>query len=464
MILLSWVPSTESGASHGKSSITGLRQRGAMESPAKHVVGQGCLRLWLTLATVTLFSGPILAQMPKFSELRILAIVNDEPISAFDLNQRLHLIIRSSSLPDTIKSRRNLAPRVLRSLIDESLKLQEARRLNVSVSAKDLNAAMRQLERQNRLPPGRLDAFLKARGISKTTLDRQLKAAIAWPTLIRRRFARTVNITDDEVDSALARYTANATKPRHLLAEIFLAVETPSQETLVRQNAQKIIAELKRGGNFALLARQFSQSASARRGGNLGWVRAGQLDPEIEKVVVSMSLNAISQPIRSTSGYYIIMLRERRAYSDTGTADVRVALRQILLPVAANAPASAWESQQGLANTIRETARGCSDFSTISKELGSQLSGDLGRVKVSELPGQIRDLVNTLPVGVASKPQRIAGGLRLIMVCDRAATKSTLPTRKRVRRRLMSQRLAEKARRHLRDLRQNAFIDIRARR
>jgi len=252
-----------------------------MESPAKHVVGQGCLRLWLTLATVTLFSGPILAQMPKSSELRILAIVNDEPISAFDLDQRLNLIIRSSSLPDTTKSRRTLAPRVLRSLIDESLKLQEARRLNVSVSAKDLASATRQLERQNRLPPGRLGAFLKARGISKTTLDRQLQAAIAWPTLIRRRFARTVKITDDEVDRALARYTANAKKPRHLLAEIFLAVETPSEETRVRQNAQKIIAELKpRSPSGGVLCSDYQPDKIARRYEQAGAVALSVLTDE----------------------------------------------------------------------------------------------------------------------------------------------------------------------------------------
>jgi peptidyl-prolyl cis-trans isomerase SurA len=417
--------------------------------------------LWLLTAAALFLALPASAQMPKSAELRILAIVNDEPVSAFDLNQRLSFIIRSSSLPDTTKTRRSLAPRVLRSLIDESLKLQEAKRFNVAAGSKDLEKAVRQLERQNRLPPGKLDAFLKARGIAKATLIRQLKAAIAWPIVIRRRFARSVNITEEDIAEALKRYKANAQKPRHQLAEIFLPIETPGDQTRVQKNAERIIQELQRGASFALLARQFSQSASAQRGGNLGWVRAGQLDPKIEKTISQIPVKTISSPIRSAAGYHIILVRDRQITPIADGAQGTVSLRQILLPVPAKAAASEWASQQGLADTIRETTKGCSDFATVSKELGSQFSGGLGRIKVSELPSNIRNLVVTLPIGTVSKPQRIAGGLRLIMVCERTAGKKTLPARSRVRRQLLSKRLEERARRHLRDLRQNAFIDIR---
>lgn len=394
--------------------------------------------------------------------LRILAVVNDEPISAFDLNQRLDFIIRLSNLKDTEKTRRALAPRVLRTLIDETLKLQAMKNQNVVVTEKEMRRARALLETQNHLPSGQLKSFLKSRGVSIATLNRQIKAAIGWPALIRRKFLRTVVVGETEIDNALARYKKSLSQPRHLVAEIFLAVENPSDDAKVRENAEKIVGELKRGASFPLLARQFSQSESAQRGGNIGWVQPGQLAPEVEAVLSKMPPGTISKPIRAADGYHIIYLRKRQSAKGMASEDATVLLRQIILPVAANASPADWETQRHLAKTIKDTASGCADFGSISRELGSQMSGNLGRVKVKELPAQIRQLVTTIPIGVASDPERVSQGLRVIMVCDRTAKESKLPSRDRIRRILQVRHLEARARRYLRDLRQTAFIDIRA--
>ena len=182
----------------------------------------------------------------------------------------------------------------------------------------------------------------------------------------------------------------------------------------------------------------------------------------MEAVLSRLPPGMISKPIRSASGYHIVYLRKRQAAAAMASEDATVVIRQIILPVAASAARDEWESQGSLAKTIKDTANGCADFGTISRELGSQLSGNIGRVKVKELPAQIRNLVSTIPVGVASNPERVAQGLRIIMVCDRTAKTSKLPARNRIRRMLQVRHLDTRARRHLRDLRQSAFIDIRA--
>jgi peptidyl-prolyl cis-trans isomerase SurA len=394
--------------------------------------------------------------------LSILAVVNDEPISVFDLDQRLNFIIRLSSIKDNAKTRNALAPRVLRSLIDETLKLQEAKNQNITVTKKEIQSALAQVEVQNRLQPGKIEPFLKSRGITMLTLHRQVKAAIGWPALIRRKFLRTVVVSEVEIDNALARHKEAANKPRHLAAEIFLAVENPSEEARVRENANKILGELKRGATFPILARQFSQSASARRGGDIGWVRPGQLTPEVEAVLSKLPPGTISKPIRTATGYHIIFLRERRSATAVTAEDATVVLRQIILPVAANAAPAEWESQTSLAKTIQDTASGCADFGTISRELESRMSGNMGRLKVKELPAKMRKLVSSIAVGRASNPERVAKGIRVIMVCDRTAKESKLPDRNRIRRMLQVRQLETRARRHLRDLRQSAFIDVRA--
>lgn len=423
-------------------------------------------RAWLALAwllagaATTLSTAVAQEKKAPVVELRILAVVNDEPISAFDLSQRLNFIIRLSRLPDDLKTRRALAPRVLRSLVDEALKLQEAKSLNINVTEGEINRALARVEQQNSLRPGQIKPFLKSRGIAPETLIRQIKAAIGWPAVIRRKFLRSVVVSEEEIDKALAQYKEALNKPSHLASEIFLPVDDPNDEDQIRQNAEKIIAELKQGAEFALLARQFSQSASARNGGDLGWVKPGELAPDVEAELAKLQPGQVTDPIRTATGFYILYLRKRRAAS-SATQDATVVLRQILLPVPANAPQSDWESQASLARTIRETANGCADFSTISRELGSRLSGNLGRVKISELPADLRKTVSTIHVGTASPPLRVEGGLRVIMVCDRSAPTSRIPNRARIRRILQGRHLEARARRHLRDLRQSAIIEYR---
>jgi peptidyl-prolyl cis-trans isomerase SurA len=425
-------------------------------------------RLW-TRGTKTLlvcflaFSGTVLGAPGTAKTQQVLdirAVVNDEAISAYDVAQRINLIIRSSNLPDTATARRELAPRVLQSLIDEALQMQEAKRLNIRVAKKELAAATTLLEKQNKLPLGGLDQFLKDRGIDKRTMTRQLEASIAWGTVVQRQLSRTITISNEEVERALAQIKANADKPRLLVAEIFIAVDSPTEEPIARKNAQSLFMEIRRGASFPLIARQFSQAASAKRGGDLGWVLPGELEPEVDKILAKLPKNTVSEPIRTASGYYIMALRSRREPPSKG--DTTVALRQVMLPLPPSADPQAINSQRALAETIRETVRGCADFANITKELGTSMSGDLGRLKLTELPPKLHQVVADLPVDTPSPPVMDKSSVRLLMVCERRMPGANLPNSDEVRRRLTLQRLEVRARRHLRDLRDTAFLDIRA--
>ena len=82
-------------------------------------------------------------------------------------------------------------------------------------------------------------------------------------------------------------------------------MDNPDQDAEVLKTAQSVEEQLKSGGNFALVARQFSQSPSAASGGDIGWVHEGQLAPELNAALTKMAVNSVSPPIRSIGGYYI---------------------------------------------------------------------------------------------------------------------------------------------------------------
>lgn len=408
---------------------------------------------------VALGAAPAVAQQT----LNIRAVVNDEAISAYDLEQRLNLIIRTSGLNDSETVRRDLSPRIVNTLVDEALQMQEAKRLGVTVDKKEIDAALALLERQNGIAPGSLTPFLKERDIDPRTLSRQIEATLAWGNIVRRQFLRSASVTEEDVNKSMERIKANADKPRILVAEIFIAVDSPRDEAAARQNAQRIYEELRRGAVFPQLARQFSQSASAEKGGDLGWIPAGELEPELDKALLTLPKNAISEPIRTSTGFYIVTVRDRREPARASAGDTMVSLRQILLPLPAGSPPAAVASQQELAQTIGASVRGCEDFSRVTRELGTGISGDLGQLKLGELPADLRAIVGTLEVGTPSTPVIGAEGIRVLIVCERkSAQDATLPKREEVEQRLIIQRLELRARRHLRDLRDTAFLDIRA--
>ena len=392
---------------------------------------------------------------------RIIAVVNEDAVSLFDLRERIKMVIFSSDMRDSAKMRQRLAPQVLRALIDEKLQKQAAKRYNIEVDRKEVDRALRTIEKQNELPPGGLKIRLEKAGIRMSTLVAQIEITIAWSKLINRRMTRNIVIGDNEIDEALARIKANLNKPSHLVSQIFLSFDGPDKAPKTLADTNQLVTQIRNGAAFTSLARQFSQDAAARNGGDLGWVQPGELDQELDRVLINMRPGEISEPIRTSSGYYILLLRKRRANQKPRADDTVISLKQLFLPIEAGATPEEAANQRNLATTIAETLSGCDDLERAGKELGSSLSGDLGRLKIGELPSELRPLVTGLAVGRASKPLPTEGGLRILMVCDRKEAKAEIPSRDEIRRNLIRRQADRKARRYLRELHQTAFLDIR---
>lgn len=260
----------------------------------------------------------------------IAAVVNNEAISIPDLVARIDVAIVASRLRASEDLRRQLAPQVLRSLVDERLKVQEAERLGVRVSDAEMANARRSVEQRNGIAAGGLDDFLQRQGLNVETVTDQLRAEILWSKLVRGRLGAAVSVGEGEIDEALAQLEANRGRPEFRVAEIFLAVESSEQESEVRAAAESLFEQLRAGAKFDQIASQFSQSATAAVGGDIGWVLEGELPSEIEAVLARMEPGRIAPPVRTFDGYSIVLLIDRRTVlSDAPAAGPdREAIRQ----------------------------------------------------------------------------------------------------------------------------------------
>ncbi len=393
--------------------------------------------------------------------LRIAAVVNDEIISVYDLNARLSLVLASSRVTDKAEAWRRLAPQVLRSLIDDKLKLQEAKRLRIRVSKKDIDRALARLERQSGLPRGGLGPFLARNGIDMAVLIDQIEAEIVWAKAVNRTLRIQIQIGEDEIDEMLAQFDANKGKPEHRVADIFLPVDEPEDEEKTRILAERLMQQLEAGASFRTLARNFSQSASAAVGGDLGWIKQGQLARELDAALAKMRPGQMSKPIQTQAGYYILLLLDRRADPGLESGEVTVALHQLFLPLPPKAGQAEVDRQMERAKALAQQAANCADMERLGKQTGSPLSGSLGKIKVSKLPRPLKSVVKGLADRTASRPIRKDDGIIVLMICKRETEGSDVTARQKVEGMLMNQRLNIAARRYLRDLRRAAFVDVR---
>jgi peptidyl-prolyl cis-trans isomerase SurA len=387
---------------------------------------------------------------------RLAAVVNDEAISAVDLEMRIRLALLSSNLPDNMDIRRRIVPQVLRKLVDERLQLQEAKRLKIAVAPEEIKRGIATIERNNRLQQGQLTAILASAGLPIAVMERQTEAEIAWVKVTRLRLMPRVKIGDDEIEDRLELLRANIGHPEYLLAEIVLPVDEPEKDPEVKRLAERIVEQLQQGARFQALAQQFSASASAAKGGDLDWVPHGALDTALADTIENMSKGTVSPAIRTIEGYQVVMLRDRRIAGETG-GDVSVALAQALVPKGQTPDAARSQAAE-----IAASVKSCADIEAVAKERSLPQSGRIGTVKLAELPDALRSAVAGLDVLQASQPIEDQNGFRVIMVCGRSGeTGAGLPNREQIREQLENERLDLMGKRYLQELRKTAFVDVR---
>jgi peptidyl-prolyl cis-trans isomerase SurA len=422
--------------------------------------------LWLgVLASVVVPEGGA-ALVPQ----RIAAVVNDDVVSFQDLDERLQLVAVTSGIGDSEEARERLAPQVLRQLIEETLQLQEAERLEITVSQSEIDQALANIAQRNNLTVEELRQFLASSNVKLETLLEQIRAQIAWVKIVNREIRPRVNVTVDQLELAVQDARRNRGQPEFMLSEIVLPVDSPEQNEAVARDAERLVQTVREGADFGSLARQVSVAASAERGGELGWVPAAQIPPELLAELEGLQPGDVSEPIRSPIGYHIFWLRDRRlaaAEPPAGAEDVQVRLTQILFPAEDGAGAAMVDEMRTRAEEMRGGLNDCPSMVRAAEEIGAPSSGELGWLRIGDLPPQLGQAVLSLPVGEVSPPLRGPAGVHLLMVCERrepggsGQPEEDASTREDIAQRLEGERIERLARRYLRDLRKQAFVEVR---
>jgi peptidyl-prolyl cis-trans isomerase SurA len=400
-----------------------------------------------------IFSKSVYADDAK--QLGIAAVVNDEVITFYDLQKRAMLVIGTSGMKDDSETRSKLLPQVLRALIDEKIKMQEAAKNNIEVTDAEIEKAINFVAKQNNVTVNQLNKKIEKAGLGIDVLKDQIRPEIAWMSLIGRKLGRNIMVSSEEADDIISKLEENKDKPKRLVSEIFLPVEDPAEDEKIRDIASQMLDQIKRGVSFAAMARQFSQSPTAANGGDMEWVFAGQLEQELEDALDEMEVGQVAGPIRAIDGYHILFLRAEHGGNVNGKAvgGEKYYLSRIVLP------------KKSYSSVLKKAsaAKSCNVFNALAKKSGASGSGYIGVVAANDLSSSIKNAIKDLPIGKASKPIKIGDDKMIMMVCNKqnANKMYSIPSKEVITNKLRAERLEMHARRYLRDLRREAIIDIR---
>ena len=393
--------------------------------------------------------------------LRVVARVNDDAISDFELRQRITFALRSSGMQETPDLQQRLAPQILRQMIDERLQIQHAKGLGVKPSEAEINQRVGEIERSAGMQQGQFKAYLQSIGVPYEVAVHQIEATLAWAKIVRRRVRPQVEVSEADIDAAMARVRANVGKTESRVGEIFIPIDKVDQADEAKRSADRVIEQLRRGASFPALAQQFSQGATAQQGGDLGWILPGSLDPALDAVVEKVPLRQASEAIRTPAGYHVLFVADRRPFASARPDDVRLNLVQMTLALPVNATADEVARATAEAQKALVGVRTCQDLHAQSRQLKGTTSGDLNNVRVGDLAPnrQMYEEIPRLNPGGTAGPFRVAEGLQVVALCSKEGA-SGLPPRDVISQQILLQKLEAASRRYMREMRRVATIDL----
>ncbi len=448
-------------------TISGLGGKDSVRSrhePPNEQIGMTAMRIFsfTSIACVAfLVTTQSFAQPPLDSETviersgvpreAVAAIVNEVVITTYDLRQRMQMMLLTAGGRVPIGARAQLQQQALRDLVEEKLKLQEAKEYELEATPEEIEQELVSLAAKSNLPRDAFVKVLEANSISVKLLEEQIKAGILWPQLVQGRFRDRIRVNDDEVDNTLERMRADINLNQFRVSEICIPVDDPSQAQQYYQGGMQLIEQMRAGVPFAVVAQQFSACTTAAVGGDVGWVRAGELPPELDSAIRDLPVGSVTNPIPSQGAFIILAVREIRRAVVAGEPTFTLAHASASEAIGENAARFAFEK---LATADACTGR------PLRIDLGEGVGVSfLESMTIGDIDSRFSDFIVDLERGDTSPLIKADGAYHAAYVCDKDEGLG-LPSREALEDRIYSRQLTRIGLQYLRDVERRSLVDI----
>jgi peptidyl-prolyl cis-trans isomerase SurA len=401
---------------------------------------------------------------------RIIAVVNNEAITAFELRSRLATVERqlrgqNVQLPPSDVLERQLLER----MITDRVQLQFARETGLRISDIELDAAIRRIAEGNRLSLQDFRATLEKDGIAWPKFREEIREEIILSRLRDREVESRIVISDGEIDNYLTNpdQGGGAENIEVQTAHIVLRVPeqaSPDQLMRIGARAQAALDQIRRGESFAKVAASYSDAPDGLTGGAMGARPLDRLPALYADAIKTLKPGETSDILRSPAGFHIVKLVDRQG----GGAKPVVALKQtrarhILIKV--NELVSEAEARRKLV-ALKERLDNGADFAELarlhSNDLSAAKGGDLGWLYQGDTVPDFEKGMDRLKINQISEPIQSPFGFHLIQVLERRTEDATAERQRLGARQVLRERKSDEAYQDwVRQMRDRAYVEYR---
>lgn len=253
------------------------------------------------------------------AETQIVFVIGEIPVFEQDFRDRTRFtLLMLGNDPKNMEQQKTVRDLVIKNLVDETLQVQAAEKVGLKVSKQEINEAVKNLATNNKMSLQQLQELFKKNQIPFALLRKQVKAQILWSRYIQGKYVRDSSATKGEIEKQVQRIKSQKGKAEYHLAEI--AVHAPDGDKGdAFERMRSITSLLQQGAPFPAVARQFSDSASAKNSGYLGWLQEGDLDPRTLAVIKNAQPGSLTEPFETEAGYGLFVVIGKR--TNTGATD-----------------------------------------------------------------------------------------------------------------------------------------------
>lgn len=264
------------------------------------------------------------------------AVVNGAVITRAEYDGEALLIqknILGMGKPLTCARIASLQKEIVESLIRREILYQESRKAGTKIDKKDIDKEIDGLKKQF-LSDAEYKNELNRRNLSEDVLRTQLERNLLIQKYVERQFLEKARVTDGDVIAYYESHLSALKQPlmvrvSHILIQADSRWEAARKQE-ARRKAEQILKDLKKGRDFKEIAREQSDGPTRTSGGDLGYVRMGQLEKQFEGVIFNLKAGETSDVIETDYGFHLFKVMDRKPESIAAYDNVKEQIQQYL--------------------------------------------------------------------------------------------------------------------------------------
>ena len=427
----------------------------------RNIFIQSALAVMLT----TLLTSSVIAQ-ETFIE-KVIASINDEVVLSSELDERvLEIMRRFEGSDQKIPSKDEVESQVLEQLIIERIQLLKAKQAGIRYSDEEVNSAIETTaKRQNKTMEELLEEGEKG-GLTPAKFRQKVREQLLIGRVQEGNLNKRISISDQAIDNFLNTEEGRSwATPDVQLGHILLLVPSDSSKEKATEVQEKILDlyfQVKNGKDFRATAIAESQGQKSFNGGDMGWKKPSQLPELFVAAIENISPGQISEPIRSDAGFHLIKLYNRRGGVSENLVQQHNVQHILLTPNEIRND----KATLALLSKLRAEVLDGEHFNDIarihSEDIGTAMSGgSLGWSVPGQFVGEFEKIMKAMNIGEISEPFKTQFGWHLLQVTERRKQDfSNTIKRSQARNTLKQKRFKEELELWLKEVRDEAFVDI----